>query len=49
MTLARAGRLSKTGNAVRTNQILREIDWFVRSHRTRPAMYVAFDRLALSG
>lgn len=31
------------------DQICREIDWFLRSYRPRPSVYIAYDREALTG
>jgi hypothetical protein len=50
MTLGEAGAFLEDGQApTAPDQILREIDWFVKLYRPGPSMYVAYDRLALTG
>lgn len=50
MTLTQAQRYLQSGEKpAGENQILSEIDWFLRCYQPSPKVYIAYDRLALFG
>lgn len=50
MTLAQAEAYLSTGNKpLQDSQILEEIDWFLQTVHPEPKVYLAYDRIALSG
>ena len=49
MVLAGAGETFRETGPGRSGQILKEIDYAIRFHQVRPAVYLAYERIAFSG